>query len=262
MKIRFKKSLFINDKEKGLQDLITSVVNYQNNLVIKKFILENSCTEQKARLLFEETKKFLLICALSESSCTPNKLIDQMWHQFILFTYDYQEFCMKTFGFIIHHFPTVELNAKTHSANAKGLLNVLILNQHIFGVIENSVWGLSNSADSLVANCGVSCADCNGGNCNSQVNKTILQKHLSGKIKSRQAINLKSGVLSLVCSTSNCNSSGCEGNGSCSDGNFNSENLSELLLNESQRFTTINVNKSMNKELSQLYATCGVSCNS
>jgi hypothetical protein len=33
--------------------------------------------------------------------------IDQMWHEFILFTKDYQDFCWQYFGAFIHHLPNL-----------------------------------------------------------------------------------------------------------------------------------------------------------
>jgi len=35
----------------------------------------------------------------------PSKIVDDYWHEFILFTREYHEFCMKAFGGYLHHTP-------------------------------------------------------------------------------------------------------------------------------------------------------------
>ena len=49
--------------------------------------------------------------------------IDEMWHNFILFTKLYHEYCFSKFGFFIHHNPTPKrikdaMNAEFESSNS------------------------------------------------------------------------------------------------------------------------------------------------
>lgn len=39
----------------------------------------------------------------------PSQIVDDAWHNFILFTRDYQDFCQKAFGQLLHHTPTEKL---------------------------------------------------------------------------------------------------------------------------------------------------------
>ncbi len=39
----------------------------------------------------------------------PTQVTDDLWHEFILFTRDYQRFCDKAFGQFLHHTPAVKL---------------------------------------------------------------------------------------------------------------------------------------------------------
>jgi hypothetical protein len=67
--------------------------------------------------IFTETKKWLWLCNEHafdrKSKAIPRDLsiyscyvvIDVMWHQFILFTREYQKFCTRGFGCFIHHEP-------------------------------------------------------------------------------------------------------------------------------------------------------------
>ena len=62
------------------------------------------CSESY-REAFTELKKFLWLCAKSDeqSALMVSKLIDELWHQFILFTREYHDFCDRFFGHYIHH---------------------------------------------------------------------------------------------------------------------------------------------------------------
>jgi hypothetical protein len=39
----------------------------------------------------------------------PSQIVDDLWHEFILYTRNYQHFCNKAFGGYMHHTPAVEL---------------------------------------------------------------------------------------------------------------------------------------------------------
>ena len=39
----------------------------------------------------------------------PSQVVDDLWHEFILYTRDYQRFCKKAFGAYMHHTPAVAL---------------------------------------------------------------------------------------------------------------------------------------------------------
>jgi len=44
----------------------------------------------------------------------PSQVVDDLWHEFILFTRDYQVFCQAAFGKFLHHTPAVKMgNAKS-----------------------------------------------------------------------------------------------------------------------------------------------------
>jgi hypothetical protein len=60
-------------------------------------------------LYFCELKKFLALSYLyvDEPFSMVNKQIDSLWHQFILFTREYQDFCNRYFGKFIHHSPSL-----------------------------------------------------------------------------------------------------------------------------------------------------------
>lgn len=56
--------------------------------------------------LFDELKKFLWLSQTFKPTLSLFSLrVDEIWHQFILFTKQYQEFCQSFFGAYVHHLP-------------------------------------------------------------------------------------------------------------------------------------------------------------
>jgi hypothetical protein len=53
----------------------------------------------------------------------PSQVADDLWHEFILYTRDYQRFCQKAFGRMLHHTPAVRL-ANAQSSGNEGLRRV------------------------------------------------------------------------------------------------------------------------------------------
>lgn len=97
---------------------LTSVLDYRNDNILYKFMETFDVSFDEANFIFEQTKKWLWICALQNSQQVSNKkglfidppllIIDEMWHTFILFTGAYLKFCKRYFGFFIHHSPTTK----------------------------------------------------------------------------------------------------------------------------------------------------------
>lgn len=114
---------------------LEEVLNYQNNSVVLKFQREFKLTHNESYEIFEELKKWLWIGAFfrvqsaKENLEMPKlritsslRIIDEMWHCFILFTKEYNNFCIEYFGFFIHHSPSVKiLNPKDKIENKRVL---------------------------------------------------------------------------------------------------------------------------------------------
>ena len=52
----------------------------------------------------------------------PSQVVDELWHDFILYTQHYDRFCQKAFGNFLHHSPAVVLGA--HRQNNSGIRRV------------------------------------------------------------------------------------------------------------------------------------------
>ncbi|HEY3804288.1 MAG TPA: hypothetical protein VGL61_16840 [Kofleriaceae bacterium] len=97
----------------------TKALSYENEEIVAKFRASYDVSLDDARELFDDMKKWLWLCGTRPRSMRltvfgPMKLIDEMWHTFILFTREYTEYCQDNFGFYIHHAPTTRAEVERH----------------------------------------------------------------------------------------------------------------------------------------------------
>lgn len=84
---------------------LEQVLAYENAPVLRRFTAIYDIPWDEADELFTETKRFMWACAMSPHSMAPTTIIDKMWHNFLLFTPDYADFCSRNFGYFVHHLP-------------------------------------------------------------------------------------------------------------------------------------------------------------
>lgn len=98
---------------------LNDLLNYQNPRVLQSFVRDFNVTEEKAVELFQDMLRYLWIAKkhAMDKKQHPEKQelqfilvmheemrdIDNMWHNFILYTYDYMTFCDQYFGEYLHH---------------------------------------------------------------------------------------------------------------------------------------------------------------
>lgn len=85
-------------------------IDYYNDNVINRFIKIYDIDKKEATIIFEETIKFLSLSKLDFNFFIDDSMliIDEMWHNFILFTNEYEKFCLENFGRFIHHVPSTD----------------------------------------------------------------------------------------------------------------------------------------------------------
>ena len=124
-------------KENGVVSLM-DVMNYKHDGLIERLQKVLHLDEKTALELFNDTKRFLFICGTRKGSFGPPELIDECWHNFILFTEDYEEFCHNFFGKFIHHRPKRKAEiAKGDGTPARNTLKAL---SEIFGETHSKNW--------------------------------------------------------------------------------------------------------------------------
>lgn len=94
-------------------------------------------TAAQAELLFGELKKYLILCQSQPGLPMYSCRIDAVWHQFMLFTQDYQRFCDEHLGHFAHHEP--ELPGAAPSSAATSREQFLELYEQHFGA-PSALW--------------------------------------------------------------------------------------------------------------------------
>ena len=95
---------------------VSEKVSYWLNLVVADApllldkIQKNTPVKQltEAQQGLQEVLRFIYLCAHSNSTLTPSVLVDDLWHEFILFTRSYSRFCENQIGHFVHHQPSAD----------------------------------------------------------------------------------------------------------------------------------------------------------
>ena len=133
---------------------LEQIESFDHPELIRQYASKNGIDSNEAAKQFVELKKFLYHCATSDLACAPSKAIDNIWHEFILHTRDYQEFCLRFLGTFIHHQPSDRVEAESYARTRE-------LAAGVFGNLDNELWPQGSTVS---ANCGDgSCS----GSCNS-----------------------------------------------------------------------------------------------
>jgi hypothetical protein len=100
-------------------------------------------TAKQARALFLEAKRYLVISQIDSTKTWGmfSRRVDEAWHQFILFTVEYTEFCDRYFGEYIHHCPSNGPNAGVgHGAPHATFAEFGARYHEIFGIDLPDLW--------------------------------------------------------------------------------------------------------------------------
>ncbi|MET7534409.1 glycine-rich domain-containing protein [Streptomyces goshikiensis] len=87
----------------------SAAVDHAAPYLIEKLLKERIVDETaEAELLFREVKRYFVMAhEHPERSWQMHSLrVDEVWHQFILFTTEYEDYCRRFFGRYVHHVPS------------------------------------------------------------------------------------------------------------------------------------------------------------
>ena len=105
-------------------------------------------TDEQGHALFTEVKRYLVLNEVDRTKSWKmySLRVDEVWHQFVLFTVEYFAFCDKYFGHYVHHAPS---NAPDpgfgHKAPEATFAEFGDRYREIFGVELSDVWDDSTS---------------------------------------------------------------------------------------------------------------------
>lgn len=86
-------------------DRRAAIMAYQFEPLLHRMVDKYGWTTERAADVFEDLKQFLYLATIAKGTLAPSEAIDDMWHNFILFTRDYHDFCNRVAGMLIHHRP-------------------------------------------------------------------------------------------------------------------------------------------------------------
>lgn len=91
------------------ENMLNTVMAYEHPELVERFKRKFELTGADATQLFADTKRYLYLCAVTNKPLAPPAVIDHGWHEFLMYTKDYQEFCATHFGKFVHHTPNPKL---------------------------------------------------------------------------------------------------------------------------------------------------------
>lgn len=82
-------------------------------------------SRKESALVSEGLRQFFLAYLMSGRRyvAMPSQVVDDLWHEFILYTRAYDDFCKQAFGGFLHHTPALALSAAKRNSN-EGLRRV------------------------------------------------------------------------------------------------------------------------------------------
>ena len=77
-------------------------------------------TDQQAALVIKALREYFQLCNVAGKRVVsmPSQVVDLAWHEFILFTRQYQQFCNKALGRFLHHTPAEAMKSQPSPSKA------------------------------------------------------------------------------------------------------------------------------------------------
>lgn len=138
-------------------DLLRELENFEAPYLEEK-LLSNRAFEspQEYQKAFKEFKRFAFLANLYSGNLgMVGKKIDEVWHQFILFTPQYHKFCEEMFSKYLHHQPKTSYTPLSQS----GKKSFFRLYKQTFGELPR-IWGRTDESECCRLCDGASCSGC------------------------------------------------------------------------------------------------------
>ncbi|MDX8404145.1 MAG: hypothetical protein R8K54_07040 [Mariprofundaceae bacterium] len=120
-----------------------------NTLLLDRLIKNNVVeSQEEAKDGMTELLKFLFLCANNDSILTPSLRVDALWHEFILFSRSYTNFCIKYFSRYIHHQPSNSPRNEMHQY--QHTLQLCLLH---FGALNTKFWASAGICEQHCGSC-------------------------------------------------------------------------------------------------------------
>lgn len=135
---------------------LNRVMSYRFQPLIDRLVEKKGLKRTEAEELYRDLMRFMFLCGTRSEVLAPSERIDLAWHEFLLFTKQYQEFCSRMFGFFVHHKPRTKKDNPRKSGKSP-IANTLIAAREVFGALSAN-WDFPQAADCF--GCSYKCARC------------------------------------------------------------------------------------------------------
>ncbi len=138
----------------ALVEIADRALAYHNEQVLGRYARKMNLSQAQAYEHWIELMRFLAICAATPRPCTPSNKLDQLWHEFILFTKDYAVFCQEILGVYVHHIPS-------NCPEVERYRETLTIMEQAYGPINEQLWprDIHHAADCSGDTCTDYCDD-------------------------------------------------------------------------------------------------------
>ncbi len=108
-------------RRNGKNKPLAFIANYHFHPAIRKNLTAKhpQLSDQQLDLVFAGLRDYFYICnqASNKMVAMPSQVVDDAWHELILFTRAYQQYCQKALGRYLHHTPAEAMNSPTFAQN-------------------------------------------------------------------------------------------------------------------------------------------------
>ncbi|MDR2223337.1 MAG: DUF1399 domain-containing protein [Flavobacteriaceae bacterium] len=108
---------------------------------------ENLWTKNFTELAILEYKKFMYLAATANQMVSPSEIVDIVWHQHLIFTQSYNQFCT-LLGKNIQHIPSTHNRADFETFKQAKAITTTLYNE-VFGEQPSSIWENRTMYDGL-----------------------------------------------------------------------------------------------------------------
>ena len=119
----------------SLKVILKFILDYDFSEILKRLVKVENWNKSSALIAIEQYKHFIFLKRKyphHEPLPAPTDL-DQVWHAHILFTKNYEQFCIKVFGKFLHHNPVNENDPEMQNVMRKGFIRLQALHKREFG---------------------------------------------------------------------------------------------------------------------------------
>jgi hypothetical protein len=119
------------------ETLWQQILEHDLSVVTRTFAERQPGFANDAKELEVECKRFLYLAAIAPNLVfAPTKPVDEYWHQFVMFTQEYEAFCAKFNGGFVHHNPLAGPDHENLFTRTQRAI------QQLFGQFKTLTWWL------------------------------------------------------------------------------------------------------------------------